>query len=67
VAGRRLRFVGQLAAAASGSRFQVTSRPVGLALIEPGPHLVALARTGAKLEQGVIVERTNAQDKEVAA
>jgi putative transposase len=31
------------------------------------PHLVALVRAGAKFEKGVIVERTNQQDKEVAA
>jgi putative transposase len=31
------------------------------------PHLVALVRAGAKFEKGVIVERTNQQDTEVAA
>lgn len=31
------------------------------------PHLVALVRAGAKFEKGVMVERTNAHDTEVAA
>jgi putative transposase len=31
------------------------------------PHLVALVRAGATFEKGVIVERPNEQDKEVAA
>jgi len=32
-----------------------------------GPHLVALVRAGAKFEKGVMVERPNPQDQEVAA
>ncbi len=31
------------------------------------PHLVALVRAGAKFEKGVMVERTDEQDEEVAA
>jgi hypothetical protein len=31
------------------------------------PHLVALVRAGVTFEKGVIVERTNGQDEEVAA
>ena len=31
------------------------------------PHLVALVRAGVKFEKGVMVERTDEQDKEVAA
>jgi putative transposase len=31
------------------------------------PHLVALVRAGAKFEKGVMIERTNPQDTEVAA
>ena len=31
------------------------------------PHLVALVRAGAKFDKGVIVERTNEQNTEVAA
>jgi hypothetical protein len=31
------------------------------------PHLVALVRAGAKFEKGVMVERPNPQDQEVAA
>jgi hypothetical protein len=31
------------------------------------PHLVALVRAGAKFENGVMVERTNLQEPEVAA
>ena len=31
------------------------------------PHLVALVRAGAKFDKGVIVERPNQQDTEVAA
>ena len=31
------------------------------------PHLVALVRAGAKFEKGVMIERTNEHDQEVAA
>jgi putative transposase len=31
------------------------------------PHLVALVRAGATFEKGVMVERTDEQDEEVAA
>jgi putative transposase len=31
------------------------------------PHLVALVRAGAKFDKGVMIERTNQQDTEVAA
>jgi len=31
------------------------------------PHLVALVRAGAKFDKGVMVERTNQQETEVAA
>ena len=31
------------------------------------PHLVALVRAGVKFEKGVMVERTDEQNKEVAA
>ena len=32
-----------------------------------GPHLVALVRAGARFDKGVMVERPNQQDQEVAA
>ncbi len=32
-----------------------------------GPHLVALVRTGATFDKGVLIERPNQQDQEAAA